>query len=516
MLRATAAAPDEAAAADAAARILLQVIPGLDLVYGWVLDQPGRHLDRLMAAGLLPDDAGPVDRLPLDADVGAAIALKEDRVIVWEGSQEAWPERLRNLARRIGLSTVVHAPIRGGARPSGVLTLGSRGTRAYDAAELAFVAALAGQLGRELERAGERAAAAVERERFTSIIETMPEGVIILGPDGSVNRFNRAASRILGWDRQAPSWEGRYEDYRPRDADGRPIPTEDSPIARALRGETASAIEVLVRRADGSDVPLLVSAGPIWGAGGAHGGAILCFHDITRMKDLDRLKDQFINTVSHELRTPTTTIRGGALTLLRRGDSLDEETRRQLLQDIAEESERLRNLVEDLLSLSRSQAGMQMSPEPLRLSRLINKVLSNLGNRLGGAEVIVEVAPSLSLAEADPLAIEQVLRNLIENAVRHSPRGGPVEITADERDGGLVVSVLDRGPGVPAADLDRVFEPFYRLPAAIESATQGAGLGLAVCRRLVEMSGGRIWAERRRGGGSAFRFTLPIAADFGD
>jgi len=259
--------------------------------------------------------------------------------------------------------------------------------------------------------------------------------------------------------------------------------------------------------------------------------------DVSHFRELDRLKDEFINTVSHELRTPTTTIRGGALTLAKRGDMLEPEVRRQLLRDIAEESERLHHLVEDLLSMTRSRAGMQLTPEPLRLHRMVGKVIGSLGGRLGNHPVSVDVPADLPLAEADPLALEQVLRNLVENAGRHSPRGGRIEVSARAIAAGqrpatgatgandtarghdhepareLLVRVADQGPGIPAEDRERVFEPFYRLPASVQSATQGAGLGLAVCRRLVEMSGGRIWAEARAAGGTAFAFTLPIAAD---
>jgi signal transduction histidine kinase len=513
VVRVAAESGQQSATADAAAVNLLRVMSGVDLIQGWVLDHEAGRIRRILIAGAhsgIDNDPAPV---PLNAEVGAARALTEGRAVLWRGDPATWPKRLQEFAQREDLATIAHVPMNSAGRTIGVLTLGSRVARDYEPEELAFVAALAAQVGREFELTRDRAATQAERDQLTSMIETLPDGVIVLGADGTPTRFNQSAIELLGRLPVAGDVEAQWQAYRPRAADGTPISVEETPAARALAGETVRAVEMVVGRPDGSDVPLLMSAGPVPGSGDAPAGAVLTFQDITKVKELDRLKDNFINTVSHELRTPTTTIRGGALTLLRRGDHLDDDTRRQLLQDIADESERLHHLVEDLLSLSRSQAGMQMSPEPMRVHRLINKVVIDLGTRMGSHPLTIDAPASLPLIEADPLALEQVLRNLIQNAVRHSPRGGPVELEAAVGDNEVVIGVLDRGPGIPEADLDRVFEPFYRLPSSVASATQGAGLGLAVCRRLVMMNGGRIWVDRRSAGGSAFRFSIPVAAD---
>jgi two-component system sensor histidine kinase KdpD len=242
-------------------------------------------------------------------------------------------------------------------------------------------------------------------------------------------------------------------------------------------------------------------------------GAVAVFQDLTPHQALTSLQDEFVNTVSHELRTPITTIRGGALTLLKRRGFLDEQTQADLLADIADEAERLHALVEDLLALTRSRRGINITPEPVVLHRLVNRVILELGGRVGSHRVLVRVPADLPPVETDPALTQQVLRNLLENAVKFSPRGEDVEVTADVEDGRVVVGVLDRGSGIAPADMDRVFEPFFRTDETVRAGAQGAGLGLAVCRRLVEMQGGRIWAEPRPGGGAAFRFTLPVARD---
>jgi two-component system sensor histidine kinase KdpD len=246
-------------------------------------------------------------------------------------------------------------------------------------------------------------------------------------------------------------------------------------------------------------------------AQGGVSGAICVFQDVTALQELTTLKSDFINTVSHELRTPITTIRGGALTLLKRRQYLDEQVQNDLLNDIAEESERLHLLVEDLLSLTRSRSGMNVSLEPALLHRMVNRVILELGGRVGGHALSVTVPTDLPPVDVDPTLTQKVIRNLLENAVKFSPRGQQIEVTAEQQGDVVIVGILDRGSGVPPDELDRVFEPFYRPANSKRAGEAGAGLGLAVCRRLVEMQGGRIWAEERAGGGAAFRFTLPIA-----
>jgi PAS domain S-box-containing protein len=512
-LVATASATTLADAGRSTADAILRSLPGTDIVNVWMLDEEHGSLERVAEAGSPDVIAASHTRLPLDERVGAVRAMRSGQIAVWQGAHGGWPDWLRDFADRAGLATVVHAPMQSGGRTTGAITVGSRTSREYHPEVLTFLSILAHHLGGQLDVVRGRARAEEERQRLSSLLDTLPEGLMMVRTDGLVGLYNQAAVDILGEAPRDVPVERRAQAYSLRTADGRPLAPPEIPVARALRGETVRAAELLMRRADGTDLPLLVSAGPVRDADGSVVAAVLVFQDISRLKELDRLKDDFINTVSHELRTPTTTIRGGALTLLKRADRLDAETRRQLLQDIAEESERLHHLVEDLLSLSRSQAGMRMAPEPLRLHRAVNRVILDLGVRVGSHTLTVDVPADLPVIEADPVALDQILRNLIENGVQHSPRGGRVEVTAHVRDSEVVVGVLDRGPGIPDGDLDRVFEPFYRAAATVASGAQGAGLGLAVCRRLVEMHGGRIWAENRSGGGAAFRFTLPLAPD---
>ncbi|MGI8550390.1 MAG: ATP-binding protein, partial [Dehalococcoidia bacterium] len=409
---------------------------------------------------------------------------------------------------------LVYVPMRSGLRIVGVLTLASSQRREVDRQELEFLETLAGQLGAQLEALLLHRRHDEERRRLQTIVESVPEAIAIATAEGRITTWNHVAEELWGHPPEETGLEKMAQAYGLCTPDGRPLPWQEAPLVRSLLQDTPShGRELLIRRPDGSTVPILSNCVPVHDSQGKLSASVEVFQDIIRLKELDRLKDNFINTISHELRTPTTTIRGGALTLLRRGESLDDSTKRQLLRDMSEEAERLHILVEDLLTLSRAQAGMQLTTEPVIPHRFVNRMILELGGRVGDHTLTVDVPADLPMVEADLFCLEQVFRNLLENAVKFSPRGQRIELAARAGDGEVIFSVLDRGSGIPAKDLDRVFEPFYRTEEVIHAAVQGTGLGLAVCRRLVEMQGGHIWAETRAGGGTVFRFTVPSVGE---
>ena len=368
------------------------------------------------------------------------------------------------------------------------------------------------QLGSQLDALRQLDRAEAESERLQALIEALPVGIAMFDAQGNATLSNQAIAGLLGQPpcrQRPPCRDAATRCSTPTDGRFRP---KSRPSAGYINdGEAQLSRELIVRRADtGQDVPVLVNAAPFRDAAGRLTGVVTVYQDITRLREVDRLKDDFINTVSHELRTPTTTVRGGALTLLKRGHQLDPSVREQLLHDMAEEAERLYHLVEDLLGMQRVQAGMQLQSEPIIPHRFVNDVILALGGRVGNHALMIEVPSDLPLLDADPTYLEQVFRNLLENAVKFSPKGRRIEIAAALDGKNVRFSVLDRGSGIPKEDMDRVFEPFYKTADAVRTGSQGAGLGLAVCRRLIEVMGGHIWAEARPGGGTAFRFTLPV------
>lgn len=219
-------------------------------------------------------------------------------------------------------------------------------------------------------------------------------------------------------------------------------------------------------------------------------------------------KDEFLGLISHELRTPITVIHGGARILRMRGDTLDESTRMELIADIEEESDRLHRIVENLLVLSRAELKSHFEPEPILLHRVVREMAAIFRRQRRQREVVVE-CDDIPPVAADQGFIEQLLRNLLSNADKYSPASSPILVQVTTRNGDAVVSVSDNGPGVSPEDTERIFERFFRA-ASTQSFASGAGMGLAVCKRLVEAMSGTIWAENREEGGLSAFFTVPL------
>jgi two-component system sensor histidine kinase KdpD len=225
--------------------------------------------------------------------------------------------------------------------------------------------------------------------------------------------------------------------------------------------------------------------------------------------EAERLRNSLLSSVSHDLRTPLATITGAASGLLEGAERLEPAARRELLQAIHEEADRLNRLVNNLLDMTRLQSGaIQVRTEWHSVEELVGAALARLAGRLGDHPVTTRVPPDLPLVPLDGVLVEQVLINLLDNAVKHTPPGTPVEVSASVGAGEARIEVADRGPGLPPGDEGRVFDKFYRGSPA--QARPGAGLGLTICRGIVEAHGGRITAENRPGGGVAFRVALPV------
>jgi len=229
------------------------------------------------------------------------------------------------------------------------------------------------------------------------------------------------------------------------------------------------------------------------------------------LHEADRLRSQIISSVSHELRTPLTLIKGYTTSLLRQDASWEEETQREFLQIIDEKTDELRDLIDKLLQSAKLEAGaLRLEKEPVLIPRLAQKVVDELAPRAKNHKFTLKFAPSFPVVEADIRCLEQVLRNLTENAVKYSPKGGEVVIAGETRDGKVIVSVSDEGVGIPPEHRDKVFERFYRVDSMATHSTPGSGLGLSITKGHVEAHGGEVWLESTVGKGSKFYFSLPL------
>ena len=281
------------------------------------------------------------------------------------------------------------------------------------------------------------------------------------------------------------------------------------PVVEIKKSRQPVVVEHLHYDADGNYSAFEIRAFPILDAEGTVTHIIEYALDITGRKETERLKDEFLANVTHELRTPLHHIKGFATTLLQTDVVWDEATQRDFLNSINQETDRLADQVEKILELSRLEA--QTAPlerDRWSVNELIDGAMHRRRNTLTDHPVLLELDPQVVALFVNGPDLETVLVNLLENAAKYSALGAPITIRSRLEEGEVVLSVSDRGAGIPAADRVRIFERFYRLPGSAQHAS-GTGLGLAICKRIVEAHLGRIWVESEPGVGSCFSVSLP-------
>lgn len=257
---------------------------------------------------------------------------------------------------------------------------------------------------------------------------------------------------------------------------------------------------------------LQVNAAAITNSAGEREGTILVFHDLTRLKQLERQREEFVANVSHELRTPLSLIKGYVETLLD-GARNDPAVTERFLKIIERNANRLDLLIQDLLTISALESGrMKLNLQPVNLKALAERVFNDLHSKAEGkgTKLVCEI-PELT-ANGDPHRLDQVLANLVDNAIKYGRASGTVAVGGRKLAGGMIeISVRDDGPGIPAEALDRVFERFYRVDKARSRDQGGTGLGLSIVKHIVQAHGGEVRAESEPGRGAEFFFTLPAA-----
>ncbi len=349
-----------------------------------------------------------------------------------------------------------------------------------------------------------------EKARVEAIIENNPNGIMILDPDLRVAIINRALSQLLGLDEHEAAGKPCTQVLQLQNRTGEHLCiTEGSPPppTRMLYGEGD------IIRPGHKRITVGVSYSPLFGGDGNLVNIIITFVDITRYREAEELKSTFISVISHELKTPVSLIKGYAGTLARDDVSHDPEFVRESAQIIVEEADRLTELIDNLLDASRIQAGaLSLDLQPLDLASLVRKAAERFRTQTNHHQISLDLPDDLPLVRADERRLRQVLDNLISNAIKYSPKGGAITIGARPQEDHVLVFVQDEGIGIPEEDQEAIFESFYRVDSSLKRSTQGAGLGLFLVRAIVQAMGGDIWVQSEPGKGSAFYFTLPIAA----
>ncbi|HEX5479251.1 MAG TPA: ATP-binding protein [Dehalococcoidia bacterium] len=238
-------------------------------------------------------------------------------------------------------------------------------------------------------------------------------------------------------------------------------------------------------------------------------------HALDRLRDSIAMKDEFLGLMSHELKGPITTVLGNSEVLIKHGDRIPASARSAALTDIHNDAERLHHIIEDLLSLSRLERSGSVALEPLMVGHLVEAIVTEHRRRYPARQMEIDLASTARPVLGERLYIEQVLRNLLSNAEKYSPAELPIAVRVRAVASEVEVTVADRGPGLSEEEATLVFEPFVRLSRTAAHAS-GSGIGLTVCKRLIEAQGGRIEARPRDGGGCQFSFAIPVAAELAD
>ena len=339
-------------------------------------------------------------------------------------------------------------------------------------------------------------------EELKAIISTAIDGFWLTDKNGRFLDVNDAYCNLVGYTRD------ELLNMSVRDVEA--LETVDDTVQhiRRIVGLGSDRFETRHRCKDGQIVDLEVSANFM----DTKGGRFFVFlRDITGRKKLDEMKDEFIGLVSHEMRTPLTVIIGALHTILTEETRLSAEERSQLLQDAVWEAESLSHLLSNLLELSRAQSErLLLHRESIDIEALVQDVTDRMRQQSSSHKFIIDVRSKLPKIYADPVRLEHILRNLLENAVKYSPKDSQIAVSIKPEKENLVVTVKNQGIGISLHDQEKLFKPFERLGFSQTSTVKGTGLGLLVCKRLVEAHGGRVWVESEPGRGATFLFTLPL------
>ncbi len=486
-----------------------------DARYGAIttLDESG-ELQDLLISGMTPEEKQALLELPQGWALFRYLTGSEETLRT--GDLAVHTKSVGFPQGYLPVRTFVGTRIRDGDKHIGNIYIGERESgldfTSEDEETLEMFAAQAAMAITNARRYGDEQRAKADLE---ALVNTSPVGVLVFdAKSGLVVKFNQEARRILGdiCGEDCPC-EEVLKSTTFRRMDGLEIPRDELPPQRAIAGgELVRAEEIVIHRPDGEAVTTLINATPIYSEDGETVSVVATIQDITPLEELERLRAEFLGMVSHELRAPLTSIKGSAATVRAASFPLDPAEMRQFFRMIEEQADHMRDLINNLLDLTRIEAGtLSVAPEPTDVSAVIDQAKNAFLS--GGYSNSIEVAliSNLPRIGADKQRLVQVLYNLFSNASEYSREWSAIRVSASLEDLSVVIAVTDEGMGIAPEHLPHLFTKFSRREAAEgDRRIGGCGLGLAICKGIVEAHGGRIWAESiGEGRGTRFTFTVP-------
>jgi nitrogen-specific signal transduction histidine kinase len=487
-------------------RMLLEAAIELTGSNGGLLSQiEGEEL--LVAIGFGTDNLLTGTRYPLDLPY-LREALARPGTTAYEDIERFAPDSVvGKLLRQRGISSFMVATIRHGGETIGTLSVSSSEPRHYEPEERDGLQILSAIAAEALERVRALDRLAAEKRRLDEVLEHLPVGVSVIGPTGEALHVNAAARAFGEWIGGGGDWRAMVSRIQTFTRDGQLVPRENLMVVKAFRGETSPPTEMTVIASDGkSKRHMLAMAGPLRGPDGRVEAVVSSQQDVTALRELADAKDHFLRIASHELRSPLTSLRA-TTSLLEMDPSAieDPERRATLLDRVQRQTARLTRLVEQLIDSVRLNA----TEPPLErvetdLVTLCREVIEALPDE---ARVQLDAKWPV-VGKWDGARLEQVLSNLISNALRYSEQPITVRVRAHQRR--AIVEVIDRGIGIPEEVRGRLFTPFFRAPNAMATSKGGLGLGLHIAHEIVRRHGGTLTVQSRLGEGSTFIVDLPV------
>jgi len=407
------------------------------------------------------------------------------------------------------------APMRHRAEPVGIIWLGhDRPEARFSEEDAETLVMFASQAASVIANARRHRDVQRARGDLETLVNTAPVGVIVVdATTGALVSVNQEAKRLVDILSPGQPPEELLSALTLQRADGREVSLRDSPLAEALRGgETVRGEEITLTMGEDVSLTVLLNATPIRTESGELERYVATVQDMTPLRELERLRAEFLAMVSHELRAPLTSVKGSITTLLNPSSPLNPAEILQFHRIIDSQTDQMRELIADLLDVARIDTGtLSVAPEPTDLATLVAEARVAFQSGGGQHTLLIDLPPELPLVMADRLRMVQVLNNLLFNAARHSQETSPIRVVVEQGEIQVTVTVVDEGSGVPADQVSSLFRKFSGITAEDrERDFARTGLGLAICKGIVEAHGGRIWAESDGPGtGARFSFTIP-------
>jgi PAS domain S-box-containing protein len=417
----------------------------------------------------------------------------------------------------LGLRQVVALPLIMEGNLIGVIYIFRSQGGAFSANDRQVLASFADQAAIAVHNARLYQQLAREKRRLAAIIQNSADGVMILDTQRRIRVFNRALEEMTGWAAEEALGQPCSRVLALTDRQGKDIPSTGSghrcEATRPLlqpEPEEHLYVEGDIKRPDGSIVTVGITYSPLHDREGRLVSVLANVRDITRFREAEEMKSTFVSVISHELKSPVSIIKGYADTLRREDAQWDTDTLRQGLAIIAEESDRLNRLIDNLLDASRLQASaFKLELSYVQVDKLAEKVTEEFRTQSDEHMFTLDFPSDFPAVQADIERLRQVLTNLLSNAIKYSPRGGLIRTGGWADADWVYVAVADEGIGIPQSEQERIFERFYRAESPLSRRTEGAGLGLYLCKEVIEAHGGKIWVTSEPGRGAKFVFKLP-------